>query len=159
MFEQTMTQMTSNATPVTDDTLTHRVYRALDGVEPLRVLGSPIHVQVSDGTVTLSGVVATYSIKAQVLWATRSVRGVEQVRDELLTDSDLEVRIAYALSTDPRTHQAAFGIIVNAINGFVSLVGHAPSSEIAQTAEVIAVNVPGVRAVSNRLQVGSYGAI
>ena len=155
MFEQQMTRVALDGTSKDDQTLVQQVYRALDGVEPLRVLASPVQVQVSDGTVTLSGVVATYSIKAQVLWATHRVRGVGQVRDELLTDDDLEIRVAHALSADPRTHRAAFGIIVNAINGFVSLVGHTPSSEIAQTAAVIAANVPGVRAVSNRLQVRS----
>ena len=157
MLEQTATRMVPHATPKDDQTLVQQVYRALDGVEPLRVLASPVQVQVSDGTVTLSGVVATYSIKAQVLWATHRVRGVGQVRDELLTDDDLEIRVAHALSADPRTHRAAFGIIVNAINGFVSLVGHARTPEAAQTTEAISSGVPGVRAVSNRLQVRSKG--
>ncbi len=155
MFEQTVTSLANHATRADDEALMHRVYRALDGVEPLRVLGSPVQVRVSDGVVKLRGVVATYPIKVRALEAVRSVRGVRQVRDELLTDSDLEIRIAHALSADPRTHQAAFGIIVNAINGCVNLVGRAPSSEIAQTAEAIAAGVPGVRIVSNRLKVGS----
>jgi osmotically-inducible protein OsmY len=153
MYQQQLTRVALRATTKNDETLVRQVYRALDGVEPLRVLGSPVHVQVSDGVVTLCGVVATYPIKAQALEAVRRVRGVQQVGDELLTDDDLEIQVAHALSADLRTHQAAFGIIVNAINGFVSLVGQAPSSEIAQTAKAVAAGVPGVRGVSNRLQV------
>jgi osmotically-inducible protein OsmY len=150
--EETMTETTPN-THVDDKKLTERVLNALQGIEPLRVLGLPIGVRVSEGIVKLNGVVPTYSIKARVLDAARWVPGVKGVHNELLTDSDLETRIAHALSTDSRTHQAAFGIIINAINGFVSLVGRAPTWETAQTAEAIAAGVPGVRGVSNHLQI------
>jgi osmotically-inducible protein OsmY len=153
MFEQTMKTGRSHAIPLNDESLTQQVYDALKRIEPLRVLGVPIGVQVHDGMVTLNGIVPTYPIKAQVFDSVRSVPGVKHVRNELLTDSDLEIRVAYALSTDVRTHQAAFGIIVNAVNGLVTLVGHVPTFGIAQTAETITASVPGVRGVSNDLQV------
>jgi osmotically-inducible protein OsmY len=149
--------MMTHTFSVDDDKLIDRVYRALDGIEPLRVLGSPVYVQVKDGVVTLHGVVATYPIKARALEAVRSTRGVRQVRDELLTDSELEIRIAHALSADPSTRAAAFGIFVNAINGFVSLVGRVSTLEISRTAEAIAASVPDVRGVSNLLQVFPNG--
>jgi osmotically-inducible protein OsmY len=118
----------------------------------------PVRIQVSDGVVTLNGVVLTYPIESQAVDAARRVPGVKRVRNELLTDSDLEIRIAHALSTNARTHQSAFGIIVNAVNGLVSLVGHVPTAGIAQTAEAIAASVPGVHGVSNALQVESNSA-
>jgi osmotically-inducible protein OsmY len=148
-----MTPVTLQSASKEDQTLVQQVYRALDSVEPMRVLALPVQVQASDGTVTLSGVVATHAIKAQLMWVTHRVRGVGQVRDELLTDDELEIRVAHALPADPRTHQAAFGIIVNAINGFISMVGSVRTSEAAQTAEAIAAGVLGVRTVSNHLRV------
>jgi len=135
------------------ETLVRQVYRALDCIEPLRFAGFPIRVQINDGVATLSGVVAAYPIKAQALQAARSVPGLKEVKDELQTDADLEIQITYALSSDPRTHQAAFGIFINATNGLVNLVGHVPTHGVAQAAENIAAGQPGVRAVSNQLQV------
>jgi len=153
MFERTMPAVAAHATSTDDETLVRRVYQALNRIEPLRVLGSPVRVQANKGMVTLNGVVATYTIKAQVLQTVRNLPGVHQVRDELWTDSDLEIQIAHALSVDPRTQQVAFDIIVNAINGEISLIGQVPTVEIAQTAQAIAAAVPGVRSVSNRLQI------
>jgi osmotically-inducible protein OsmY len=153
MGEKTMMKMAPDDISIDDETLARRVYRALDGVEPLRVLGSPVYVRVCDSTVALSGVVATYPIKAQALEAVRNVRGVRHVQDQLCTDSELEIRIAHALSVHSSTRNGALGIIVSAANGFVSLVGRVPNSEIAQTAEEVAAGVSGVRAVANRLRV------
>jgi osmotically-inducible protein OsmY len=155
MFEETITRVAPHTTAIDDETLVRQVYQALNDIEPLRVLRSPVRVQANKGVVTLSGVVATYPIKARALQTVRSLAGVQQVRDELWTDSDVELEVAHALSVDPRTHQVAFDIIVNAINGQVSLVGQVSSAAIAQTAETIAASVAGVRTVSNRLQLGS----
>ena len=65
-----MTPVTLQSASKEDQTLVQQVYRALDSVEPLRVLALPVQVQASDGTVTLSGVVPTHTIKAQLLWMT-----------------------------------------------------------------------------------------
>ena len=99
----------------------------------------------------------TNSIKAQALHAVDLVPGVRQVRDELLTDSELEYRIANALAADPRLRTAAFDIAANSTNGLVALEGQVPTYTVAETAETIAASVAGVRAVSNRLQIGSKG--
>jgi osmotically-inducible protein OsmY len=83
MREQTMTMATSDATQLDDETLAQQVYHALEDIKPLCVLGAPLHFQVSDGVVTLRGVVATYPCKAQLMRAVRGVRGVRKVCDEL----------------------------------------------------------------------------
>ena len=153
MDKQTLSGATFQSRPLDDETLTHRVYRALDKVQPLRVSGLPIQVQVRAGVVTLSGVVTSYPIKAAVMEAAYSVPGVYQVRDALLTDTEIEVQTIFALSADPHTCHAAHAIAVTAVNGMVSLDGQVPSAQIAQAAEGIAVAVSGVRAVSNRLLV------
>jgi len=143
--------------PIDDETLVHRVYHALDKLEPLRGSALPVQVHVRSGVVTLSGVVASYPIKAKAMDAAHSVPGVHQVRDNLLTDTEIEVQIVFSLSADPRTRDAAHVIAVTAVNGMVSLDGHVPSSKVVQAAEGIATDVLGVRAVSNRLQVHVKG--
>jgi osmotically-inducible protein OsmY len=155
MFEKTDILAAFHNNPTDDERLAQRVRRAIEEVEPLRVLGFPIRVQANDGVVTLRGVVASYPIKEQALEAVLSVRGVQCVRDKLRTDLGLEIRIARALLSNPRTHRAAFGITVNSMNGLVSLAGRVLSREVAQTAEELTAGVPGVRAVSSRLKVVS----
>lgn len=144
----------SQAIPVDDEKLAIRVYRALDDVEPMRVSGSSVRVQVSSGVVTLRGVVASFSFKAQVLQAAQGVPGVKRVCDELLTDSELETRIAHALAADLRAH---YDIRTQATNGIVVLTGRVSTFNASQAAEAIAARQPGVRAVSNRLRVVSRG--
>ncbi len=157
MNERTAVGATYQSNPTDDETLVHRVYGALDKLEPLCGSGLPVQVHVRSGVVTLSGVVASYPIKAQAIDAAHSVPGVHQVRDNLLTDTEIEVQIVFSLSADPRTRDAAHAIAVTAVNGMVSLDGHAPSCTIVQAAEGIAADVLGVRAVSNRLQVDAKG--
>jgi osmotically-inducible protein OsmY len=157
MTERTKVRATYQSKPIDDETLVQRVYRALDKVEPLRGSASPVQVHVSSGVVTLSGVVTSYPIKAKAMDAAHSVPGVFQVRDNLLTDTEIEVQIVFSLSADPHTRDAAHAIVVTAVNGMVSLDGHVPSSKIVQAAEGIAADVSGVCAVSNRLQVSAKG--
>jgi osmotically-inducible protein OsmY len=78
--------MTSSTprTPLNDDeTLAQRIQRALEEIMPLSLLGSPLHIQVDNGVVTLGGVVATQFRRAQIVQVTRSVPGVTQVCDNL----------------------------------------------------------------------------
>jgi osmotically-inducible protein OsmY len=148
MSEQLMITATFHNNPVDDETLAQQVHRALDNIGL-----SSVSIQVHNGHVMLRGVVPTYSIKAQALHAVDLVPGVQQVRDELLTDFDLEVRIAHAISVDPRTRAAALDIAVNSSNGLLVLAGQVPTYAVAEAAETIAVSKPGVRGVSNRLRI------
>jgi len=136
---------------VNDKTLASRVRQALFKVERLRLLHSPIQVEARDSLVTLRGVVATAELKRLALQAVHSTPGVHHVRDELLTERNLENGIAQALAADPRTHPAI--IRVNATNDSVVLAGQVEGPEIAQVAETIASNMPGVRQVINHIQV------
>jgi osmotically-inducible protein OsmY len=83
MTEQTVTTTAAPTMLIDDETLTQRVSRALTDIKPLCVLGSPLHIQVNDGVVTLRGVVATHFCKVQVMQVVRSVPGVQEVCDEL----------------------------------------------------------------------------
>lgn len=93
MYQQQLTRAAPHATIKDDETLVQQVYRALDGIGPLRVSGSPVRLQVTDGVVTLRGVVTACPIEVQALEVAQSVRGAQQVRDELWRDSELEIRI------------------------------------------------------------------
>lgn len=83
MCERRMAGVAPHGTTIDDKTLTQRVCGALEEIEPLCLLGSPLHVQVKDGVVTLCGVVATYSRKKQIVRVVRSVPGVREVCDAL----------------------------------------------------------------------------
>jgi osmotically-inducible protein OsmY len=78
-----VTGSTSHTIPSDNETLAQRVQRALEEIMPLSLLGSPLHIQVNNGVVTLGGVVATQFRKAQIVRAARSVPGVKQVCDNL----------------------------------------------------------------------------
>jgi osmotically-inducible protein OsmY len=83
MREQMATIGAPHTIRVDDAMLAQRVYRALEDLKPLCVLGSPLHVQVDDGVVTLRGVVATYLDKLQIIQAVCGVPGVQQISEEL----------------------------------------------------------------------------
>jgi osmotically-inducible protein OsmY len=70
-----------------DEKLTRRVDGALDRIEPVRIVDSP--VQINNSVVALRGAVASFLTKAQVLQAVQGVSGIQQVRDEVLTDSEV----------------------------------------------------------------------
>jgi osmotically-inducible protein OsmY len=142
---------------VDDEMLARQVRRALSDIGPLRTPGLPIQVEVSQGVVTLRGVISTQSLKARALEETRQLPGVKQVQVELRSEQEVESDVAQALAADPRTHQAAFGIRVTAVNDVVALNGRAPASDIAHIAAAIAAGVPGVGLVQNRLRVEPDG--
>jgi osmotically-inducible protein OsmY len=89
--EKRVARTARQTVPTDSETLTQRVYRALDDIEPLRDLDLPVRVEVSDGVVTLHGRVVTYALKARALQAAQSVSGVQQVRDGLLIASNLDL--------------------------------------------------------------------
>jgi len=142
----------TKAVQIDDRTLTHHVHQALHKIKQLRALHSPVKIDVNSGIVTLRGVVATYNLKALALQTVRDLLGVQEVRDELLTEPDLEIGIAQALAADPRTHEAAVNIFIYANNDNVVLAGRVSDPTVAQLAVSIATEVPGVRAVANHIQ-------
>lgn len=83
MSEQRATLAMPRTMNLDDETLIQRVYGALVDIKPLCVLGSPLHIQVKDGVVTLRGVVATHLCKMQILQTVGNVPGVKQVIDKL----------------------------------------------------------------------------
>lgn len=77
------TEAVFSTTDINDEALTRRISHALDSTITNRFWGSPVHIQVNDGVVTLRGVAATYSAKMQALQVVWHVPGVRQVCDRL----------------------------------------------------------------------------
>jgi osmotically-inducible protein OsmY len=136
-----------------DEALLQSVQAALSRLKPLQAARLPIRVQVSDGLVTLGGAIGSFAVKSQTLRAVRGVPGVKRVHDALFTDSELQALVSAALSASPSTNPVCAAIVVHVCDGTVVLAGRVPDAMLAQTAQEIAASQPGVRAVSNRLQV------
>jgi osmotically-inducible protein OsmY len=138
---------------VKDATLFQRVHQALEQVDALQLSGLPILVQVNDGAVTLRGAIGSLTTKAQTLQTVHNVAGVKRVRDELLTDADLQARIGDALAADPDMRRAVEAVQVRVHNGTVMLAGQVLNDKVRNAVGSVALRTPGVRAVSNRLRV------
>ena len=131
-----------------DEQIAGDIQAALWEDDLLRRLDFPVlRAEVRNGIVTLRGHVVYRSHQARAEQAARSVRGVRDVRCELVADDELEARVAQALGGDPRTRP--YYIQVHASHGIVHLVGTlqgtVPSAGIQSAAEEVAANVAGVR--------------
>ena len=71
--------------------------------------------------------------------------GVVAVKNGLVVDRDLTLRVAEALARDERTRP--FILAVNCTHGWVSLGGEVPTGELQTIAEEMAAQVPSVRGV------------
>jgi hyperosmotically inducible protein len=96
------------------------------------VSGTAIHVDTTDGRVTLHGSVATAPDKAKAAKAVGSIEGVREVRDLVqvvpanakkiveVSDADLKVRVTSALAKDPALEGSS--IRVESVNSGVILL-------------------------------------
>ena len=119
-----------------------------------------ISAQVVDGYVTLHGTVGSLLQRDAAGSATLSVPGVQNVDNELRVrvldydrreDADTEAAVFDALLADPQLHAANLDATFG--DGTVTLRGEVESPEQRATAERIALGVPGVSRVHNRLEV------
>jgi hyperosmotically inducible protein len=117
----------------------------------LRIWGHSVEIKASDGTVTLDGHVRTVTSKETAERLIRVVPGVKGVKNNLFVDTDLEIAVAQALARDPRTVNGFPGILVGCAFGKVFLKGNVALQEIKKAAGEIAMQVPGVREVTNEL--------
>lgn len=122
-----------------------------------RVLFFNPDVEVSGGTVTLTGVVGNLQARAAAEEDARNVTGVWRVRNFLKVrpgtvppDDELEVRVSEALVNDPRVDR--FEITVDAYRGTVSLSGTVNNSFEKDRAGRVAGRIEGVVEVVNNLE-------
>lgn len=110
---------------------------------------SHIKVSLADGIVRLTGPVLNVLGKREAHQITAGIEGVLGVENRIVTDEELEARVAAALLTDERTFLAT--VEVESENGVVTLKGEVDSEETLADVEEIAASQPGVREVKNRL--------
>ncbi|MHB0868752.1 MAG: BON domain-containing protein [Chloroflexota bacterium] len=135
-----------------DEKLSLSVVNALWRSEPLRALDlDSVQVVASGGTVVLRGLVASDAHRYAAEQLARGVPGVAAVIDELVTDIDLERRVAMALASENATRKQR--IAVRVAGGVASLYGAVPAAEAAERARAVALSVPGLVGVESKLQV------
>ncbi len=131
------------------------VRNALSQYTPLRIWEQGIQVDVQGGAVILSGNVRSRAVKEMAEQIARKIKGVSAVQNQLLADTDVEIAVAQALSSDARTRAGFPGILVGVVFGVVYLKGTVSSADIKNAATEIAAKVAGVRRVSNELVVAT----
>jgi len=108
-------------------------------------------IDVSGGTVTLKGNVRTKQTRDRLAAQVRRLPGVAAVRFEVADDIDLELAIGQAIERAGIQRNAE--VYARSALGQVSLFGYAPSVEAAEDIVRAVCRVPGVRGVTNRIDV------
>lgn len=142
------------------DTLRRYVQEFLDTCENLNPYG--IRADVSDGIVTLTGVVDTLADKEKVTAAVGALPGVREVKNDIsistdgaLTDAEILKEVLQELATEPAVDLKHIGARV--VGGRVFLRGRATSREEAQAAIRAAARARGVREVLNQVEINRPG--
>ena len=132
-----------------------------------RLNDAHIRVDVSDGTVVLSGTVPTYSDRQGAEEDAYAIPGVRSVENRLKvrfpagvkipSDQEIARNITNVLKMSPNVDAAR--IRVSVLDGVVTLTGLVHSSWQKDNAGQLAENVTGVMAVDNRLRVEPATAV
>lgn len=136
-----------------DATLRAKVEERLYRYDPLRVNFHLIRVDAVDGRVVLSGVVPSTAMKRMAEMLARAVPGVREVRNELISDPEIEADLGLRLAADPDLSPPQARVIATSVQGDVTLAGWVPDEAARRRAEEIARSVRGVRNVVNNLKV------
>ena len=129
------------------------VDRALWDVDLVRTAGGRVRARVAaGGRVELSGPIRSRLTRDRVLAKVRSVSGVAEVVDRIVADPDVEVAVAAALQSDPKTSGLPAGsVLVRSLFGVLTLTGHLPAGADREAVVQVAAGVPGVQQVHDRL--------
>lgn len=147
----TLDIVTTDGHGAADVALARTVRDALEKYAPIRIWGHNIQIDAHAGTVTLLGIARSHTVKEIAERLVRGVKGVSAVQNKLVVDFDIEIDVAQALASDPRTRAGFPGILVGVVFGITYLKGIVASAEIKSAATEITRRVPGVRLVSNEL--------
>lgn len=140
------TQIRTIGTRTPDEVLEELVFEALCRDEIFRSLEQDsIEVDVRDGVVYLEGHLSKSLHRDHLEALAASVPGVREVENLLITDRELSLEVAKALSDDPATRQ--FDIPVRVFHGWVHLGGTVPTEADREACERVAASVPAVRGV------------
>ena len=119
-----------------------------------------VGVEISDGSVTLSGHVSSYAQKQAALEATKGIKAVKAVADNIevnlssdkkIDDSEIAKRIAHVLSWN--TSLPSDSVKAEVRNGFVTLTGKVDSHVQQSHLNHQIMHISGVRGISNQVTV------
>ncbi len=119
-----------------------------------------IGVAVTDGVVTLSGIVQSYTEKIAAEKATRRVKGVKAIAEELTVrydfqsktaDSEIAQRVSAVLSWDPLVPDDRIDVTVE--QGVVKLTGEVDWNYQKQRAFKAASKISGVTGIANLVRI------
>jgi len=140
------------------NTLEHQIMQAL--ADNPRVAPEEISVQAVGGDVTLRGTVGSLVERAEAVRAAGQVPGVESVVDSLgvrllamaeaRADADTKAAVLDALNADDDVRAADIDVAVR--DGAVTLSGWVDFASQRDRAERVALAVPGVAGVHNRMR-------
>ncbi len=134
-----------------DKRLFMELRRRLWEYEPLRATRMPFELDVTHGTVRLSGRVRTRAMKEIAGYICQRIDGVGVVRNDLVSDTEVVRQVADALAVEPDL--ARLCLRVDARDGVATLSGELPNADIEQRALDAARLAPGVGEVVSELVV------
>lgn len=129
------------------------VQRAIMSYHPIRTSETEINVDVQNKHIILNGYVRTDVMRSIASQLARKVRGVESVRNNLYSDTDLEILIGQAIELRLGSYIVPMMPGVRVIRGYVFLRGPVPSENAKQIIAETAQMAPGVVQVHNLLTV------
>lgn len=135
------------------DVLRQSVEHVLRQYDPIRTGDTAIHVDVTNGTVVLRGYVRTDNMKFVAEELAGRVKGVSEIRNDLVSDSALEVAIALAIEEKDGGWLAPLPVQVRVVKGSAMLRGAVPSEGAKEEIEHIVLQAPHVLDVHNLLVV------
>jgi osmotically-inducible protein OsmY len=126
-----------------------------------RVLSEDVNVEVTEGKVTLTGVVPTYTAKKEAAQSALDVADVISVDNELVVEADQNTNIPNDKTLEERidniyfwnVNLESYDIDVAVDDGTVTLTGNVDTLWRKTEAEDLAYNVSGVYNVNNQLAV------
>jgi osmotically-inducible protein OsmY len=134
-----------------DEELHEEIRSAIYDYARLRIDLPGIGIHVIDGALWLQGHVASDLNKRMVQDQLMNIRGLSEMHNDLIADTDLASTVAMALAKDPRTARERIGVYPAL--GTINLRGHVRSEAARGVAYEIARGVPGVKDVENALAV------
>jgi osmotically-inducible protein OsmY len=150
MFERTIAEP-PNGLKGADRRLFLAVRRRLLDHEPLRASHPQLGLDVDGGTVRLGGRVRTLALKEIAGYLCKRLEGVQEVRNELLSDTEVQRQVADALAADDKLGPLCLRVDVR--DGVASLSGDLPTPELEEQAVRVARRAPGVADVRSELAV------
>jgi osmotically-inducible protein OsmY len=133
-----------------DDELHEEIREAIEEIPQLRVDLPGMDIRALDGVVWLRGHVASDLARRYMEERVQGIRGIDELHNELISDSQLAAAVSAALARDTRT-LSEYGIGVYPRLGEVFLRGRVRSEAAREAAAQIARVVPGVKGLHNEL--------